>query len=500
MNQRTNKSVISSLLRGKGLLAAITFVVLLGMLGVVGFVRQAHVTHADAPVINVPGPITATAGPLDTAIVTYPDPVTVTDGDSDVTLVACTSTNGGVSTFTGGTFLLGTSIVTCTATSADIADDPAITTASFTVTINDLAPTFSGVPSPITVDSTSSAGATVTYGPITASEGDTPPEAITPTCTPASGSLFPIGTTTVSCTATDSDTTISDGPITTSSTVTFTVNVVESAPVFSGVPGPITATAGSTDTATVTYGPISASESEVGGGTETVTPTCTSTNGGTATLTGGTFNLGSSTVTCTAADPDGLTSTASFTVTVNDVAPVLSLPPSPVVANATSPAGATVTYSTVTANEPGEPAETINVTCSANTSATSANGFISSGNFPIGDTTVTCTATDPDGTTATGSFVVHVRGAADQINDLITQFGNISVDESTFGAQLRTVLADVKAGRTGRACFELTAITFEVQLLEGHRIPRAQATQLLAALAQIQAVLNCPSNNSYDRE
>jgi GH35 family endo-1,4-beta-xylanase len=48
--------------------------------------------------------------------------------------------------------------------------------------------------------STSTKGATVTYA-VTA--GDTRDGAVTPVCTPPSGSLFPIGTTKVTCTATD---------------------------------------------------------------------------------------------------------------------------------------------------------------------------------------------------------------------------------------------------------------------------------------------------------
>ncbi len=57
-------------------------------------------------------------------------------------------------------------------------------------------------PANITTDATSPSGATVTYPlPAATDPGDaTPPTAV---CTPASGSVFPIGTTTVTCTATD---------------------------------------------------------------------------------------------------------------------------------------------------------------------------------------------------------------------------------------------------------------------------------------------------------
>ena len=56
------------------------------------------------------------------------------------------------------------------------------------------------VPSDITVNATSSAGTTVTF---TATATDDADPAPTVTCTPASGNIFPIGTTVVACTATD---------------------------------------------------------------------------------------------------------------------------------------------------------------------------------------------------------------------------------------------------------------------------------------------------------
>ena len=61
------------------------------------------------------------------------------------------------------------------------------------------------VPSAITVDATSPHGAAVTYTPPTATDesGDSPLPTVN--CSPASGSTFAIGTTTVTCTASDSD-------------------------------------------------------------------------------------------------------------------------------------------------------------------------------------------------------------------------------------------------------------------------------------------------------
>jgi DNA-binding beta-propeller fold protein YncE len=78
--------------------------------------------------------------------------------------------------------------------------------------------TLSGVPSNITTGATSTSGATVTYTPPTAGGGDASTPSVS--CSPASGSLFPIGTTTVTCTATDSDGLVT--PVSASFTVTVT--------------------------------------------------------------------------------------------------------------------------------------------------------------------------------------------------------------------------------------------------------------------------------------
>jgi hypothetical protein len=72
--------------------------------------------------------------------------------------------------------------------------------ASFKVTVVDkIAPTIA-VPADITVPGTSSNGAIVNF---TVSASDLVDGSVAVTCTPASGSTFPLGTTTVSCSATD---------------------------------------------------------------------------------------------------------------------------------------------------------------------------------------------------------------------------------------------------------------------------------------------------------
>ena len=108
---------------------------------------------------------------------------------------------------------------------------------------NDLA---ISTPTNITTDATGPGGATVTYSPPSVSDEETPIP--TPTCSPASGSTFPVGTTTVTCTATDPD----DTPTTVAST--FTVHVKGAQTItFTSTPPPGAAVGGTT-TVTATGG------------------------------------------------------------------------------------------------------------------------------------------------------------------------------------------------------------------------------------------------------
>ncbi|MFL6276911.1 MAG: S8 family serine peptidase, partial [Blastocatellia bacterium] len=118
----------------------------------------------------------------------------------------------------------------------------------------------------------------------------------TVTCSPASGSFFPKGTTTVTCSTTA-------GP-----SCSFTVTVNDTQPPSITCPANVTAvtTTPGAPTATVNYPPPTASDNCPG-----VTTSCTPPSGST-------FPLGTTSVTCTATDTSGNTATCSFTVTVFD--------------------------------------------------------------------------------------------------------------------------------------------------------------------------------------
>ena len=105
-------------------------------------------------------------------------------------------------------------------------------------------------------------------------------------------------------------------------------------------------------------------------------------------------------MTCSATDFDGNTGSASFTVTVRDtIAPRVTVPDT-ISVEQTSPAGATVTYAAPVIVEQGS--GLLSWPCAP----------VSGTTFPVGSTTVTCTATDNAGNVGVGTFTVIVTPSA----------------------------------------------------------------------------------------
>ncbi len=142
------------------------------------------------PTLNVPGSMTPEATTPAGAVVNFS--ASVSDNlDSSVSLI-CSPPSGTL-------FILDApTLVTCTAT--DDADNT--TSGSFTVTVQDTTPPVISPMAGILVHTTDPAGEPANYtSPTTFDIVD---GAGVATCSPASGSLFPPGDTTVTCTATDS--------------------------------------------------------------------------------------------------------------------------------------------------------------------------------------------------------------------------------------------------------------------------------------------------------
>lgn len=205
------------------------------------------------------------------------------------------------------------------------------------------------LPEVVVTDATSSSGAFVTFD-----TGDA-------SCDHNSGALFPVGTTTVTCTVTN-------GFGTTTGSFLVVVNPTFGAPPILAIPEIVVAEATSPAGAAVSF--------DTGGAT------CDHASGSQ-------FPMGNTTVSCSMTNSFG-TSTGTFLVVVTDtVAPVLNLP-----ANISTNTQV-VTY-TATANDNID--GSIPVTCSP----------VSGSTFPTGATTVQCVATDSHANTAFGSFTVTV--------------------------------------------------------------------------------------------
>ena len=258
-------------------------------------------------------------------------------------------------------------------------------------------PTFSFCPGNITVTTPAnsiSCGAIVSYNTPTAT--DNCPAGITTSINNpafASGSFFPVGTTTVVWTAKD----LSNN----TATCSFTITVVDgTAPVIS-CPANITT---NNDP-----GVCTALESFVATATDncTASPTITYKIGATTITSPYNFPSGVNTVTVTATDGAGNISTCTFTVTVNDVeAPVITCP-----ADVTVNAAAGLCSATVPVASLGNAIVTDNCTQFPfpMTFKVRGDGQPLTAPYPVGETLVIWTAFDAAGNTASCNQKVIVK-------------------------------------------------------------------------------------------
>ena len=164
--------------------------------------------------------------------------------------------------------------------------------------------------------------------------------------------------------------------------------------------------------------------------------------------------------------------------------PVLTVPGT-ITVNATSLAGAVVTFS-VTVLDNVDPNPTI--TCSPASGST----------FPIRTTHVTCTATDASGNSSIAGFDVVLLGASQQtasLDSLVQTFNLSHGIETSLDTKLQLAQAAITAVNSGAfssTCGCLNAFINEVQAQAGKKISLSEASQLITAAAQIKAVFVCP--------
>ena len=277
-----------------------------------------------------------------------------------------------LSAFTGGpagSEGQGTQTATCTYTDAG----GLTSSASATYTVRDTTAPSLTMPADQVVEQTSSQGAVATWAALSASDLGGLDGA--PSCTPASGSTFPYGVTTVTCSVADLAGNVTSG--------TFTVDVVDTtAPTLSGGEGADVEATGSLTS--VEYTEPAAEDIRDGA----ITPVCVPPSGSD-------FPVGETTVTCTATDANGNASSVDLSVVVRDTTgPAIDVPDLDAT-EATGPGGAEVEFDVSATDLVDGPTE---VTCDHDSGAT----------FGLGDTLVTCTSTDSRGNGSTSSFTVSV--------------------------------------------------------------------------------------------
>ena len=368
-----------------------------------------------APVVTAPANRTVQATSSAGATQTFS--ASATDNVDGPLTPSCTPGSGSV-------FPFGTTTVTCTATDAhhNTGSD------SFTITVHDTVKPTVSAPADTTVEATSSAGATASFS---ATANDNVDGALSASCSPSSGSTFAIGTTTVTCSASDSHGN--------SGSDSFTITVRDTTRPTLSLPSDISRTASTAAGVAVTY---SASATDTVAGS--IPPSCSPASGAT-------FGIGETTVNCTASDGHGNSAAGSFKVTVTlvDTSPPVVQAPADRTVEATSPGGATETFS-ATAND--------NIDGSLTPSCAPASGSV----FPFGVTTVTCSATDAHHNTGTDSFKITVR---DTVKPTVTVPADMTVEAtSTAGAPVSfsAGASDNVDGSIAAVCTPSSGSTFAV--------------------------------------
>jgi hypothetical protein len=324
------------------------------------------VEDTTAPVFDSHQDLTAEAKKPQGANVGFALPVAndIVDGP---TVVVCDAESDEV-------FALGLTTVTCTSTDTH----GNTSTLGFTVSVVDTtAPAFP-TPADLAAEATGPGGALLWYD--VADATDAVDITVPVVCTPASGGLFPLSDTQVMCTATDAHNN--------TATESFTVTVEDTtAPALTMPPNAVVEASAKAGTP-VTWAEPTAEDVVDGDLDVTCTP-----------ASGSLFGMGVTAVTCSAIDAAGNEASGSFSVTVQDkTKPVVTVPQT-ITAEATGPdgaAGAAVTYGAVTASDLVD--QFVTPACDK------ASGSV----FPLGTTTVTCSATDDSGNITTKSFTVTI--------------------------------------------------------------------------------------------
>ena len=382
------------------------------------FTTVVNVIDDTPPVLTVPDNITV---PSDlgrtTAVVRYE--VTATDDFPGVTVISLPPS--------GSAFPIGVNTVTATAVDAS----GHRVQKTFTITVTDSMPPT--VMCPTDLLKATDAGMSNAVVRFTVTATDNVP-GVSVSCSPASGSTFQLGITTVVCAARDARGNTAN--------CMFTVTVIDrEAPVLIVPPNQSVPLEAGQETVVINY------DVEIRDNAPGATVVCLPPSGSA-------FPLGATNVVCIGSDASGNNVTNAFTVTVyqisnpNVLPPVVNVPANMTVPNDPGMSTATVEFTaTVTSSVPGATLVCIPASGSA---------------FPLGITTVTCTGRDVVGNTATNRFTVTVY---DNENPQLTLPANIvrPVDEGQNTAVVTyTATAIDNSGSVSLVCVPASGSAFAI--------------------------------------
>lgn len=317
----------------------------------------------------------------------------------------------------GAVLPLGETTVTCTA--RDAAGN--VGRATFAVVVRDSQPPVLTLPETVAVE----AGSPVSFAP---SARDAVDGIVTVECSVPSGKTLPVGTTTVECTSTDQA-----GNVATES---FVVQVGDTTAPTLRLPDDISVEATAPRGTRVAFA-VTARE-----GGKAVPVRCSRASRSR-------FQLGTTTVRCSATDPQGNTARGSFEIAVVDTTAARLVLPVPPTSEATGPAGAKVAF---------QVSATDRVDTRVRASCTPGSGVT----FPLGATTVRCSAVDASGNRATGSFAVTV---VDTTAPVLTLPADRTVPATTLAGAVvsySATAADLVDGTVTPTCAPASGTTFRV--------------------------------------
>lgn len=193
------------------------------------------------------------------------------------------------------------------------------------------------------------------------------------------------------------------------------------------------------------------------------------------------YPVGATTIEWVATDESGNSSTAFQTVTVADVEAPSMNSFSNITVDAVVPDGAVVSFASLATDN----VKVTSLSCSKESGSV----------FPIGPTSVTCTARDAAGNSTSKMFTVTVRGAHEQIADLTELLSGMNLPSGTANPMLnhlRSAYRDTEGGEAGNiACKKMQDF---MALLDNRKTSGMSADEIAPMLEdarRIMIVIGC---------